>query len=162
MAPCHLRKALLSLSRAMQRIILILVFLLAPVVAHGAEQRLTIRTAKGDLVFMIELAGTPQSRSTGLMHRRELAADAGMLFDFPKTGAVSMWMKDTLIPLDMLFIKPDGSIANIAERAVPGSLTPINSKGPVRGVLELNGGTSARMGISPGDKIIHPIFGNVE
>lgn len=142
----------------MQNIALILLFLLAPIVAFGAQEPLTIRTAKGDLAFVVELASTPQSRNTGLMHRRELAADAGMLFDFTKTEAVSMWMKDTLIPLDMLFIKPDGIIANIAERTVPGSLTPIDSKGPVRGVLELNGGTSARMGISPGDKIIHPVF----
>lgn len=145
----------------MQRIAFFLIFLLTPLLAFGAEQPLIVRTVKGDLIFMIEIANTPQSRSTGLMHRRELAANAGMLFDFSKTAAVSMWMKDTLIPLDMLFIKPDGTITNIAERTVPGSLTPIESKGPVLGVLELNGGTSARMGISPGDKIIHPIFGNM-
>ena len=142
----------------MQRIALAFLFLLAPVMAFGAQQPLTIRTAKGDLMFVVELADTPQSRNTGLMHRRELPANAGMLFDFAKTQPVSMWMKDTLIPLDMLFIKPDGSIANIVERTVPGALTPIDSKGPVRGVLELNGGTSARMGVSPGDKVIHPIF----
>ncbi len=146
----------------MYRIALFVLFLLAPVLAFGATEPLTIRTAKGDLVFLVELANTPQSRRTGLMHRRELPADSGMLFDFTKTEPVSMWMKDTLIPLDMLFIKPDGVIVNISERTVPGSLTPIDSKGPVRAVLELNGGVSARMGINPGDTIIHPVFKAVQ
>lgn len=146
----------------MRHIVFILILLLAPIPAFGAQDRLTIRTSGGDLVFMIELADTPQSRNTGLMHRREISADAGMLFDFTKTAPVSMWMKNTLIPLDMLFIKPDGTIANIAERTVPGSLTPIDSKGPVLGVLELNGGTSARLRIKPGDKVIHPVFGDAQ
>lgn len=123
-----------------------------------SDAPLAITTSKGSFNFFIELADTPQSRASGLMHRRELAADAGMLFNFFKTAPVSMWMKDTLIPLDMLFISAEGVIVNIAERTVPGSLTQIDSSGPVRAVLELNGGVCARLGISPGDKIIHPIF----
>lgn len=143
----------------MLRIALILVFLLTPVFARaGADQNLIVRTKTGDVTFSIEIANTAQSRTNGLMHRRALAPDAGMLFDFLKTAPVSMWMKNTLIPLDMLFIRPDGVIANIAERTVPGSLTPIDSRGPVQGVLEINGGASARLGIKPGDKIIHPLF----
>lgn len=142
----------------MLRIPALLIFLLVPGWAFAAQEQLTVRTPKGDRIFMVEIAATPQSRTTGLMHRREMAADAGMLFDFSHSQPVSMWMKDTLIPLDMLFIRSDGSIANIAERRVPGSLTPVESDGPVRGVLELNGGTSARLGIRAGDKIIHPLF----
>jgi len=127
-----------------------------------SDAPLAISTSKARLSFTVELADSPQSRASGLMHRRQLAADSGMLFDFLKTAPVSMWMKNTLIPLDMLFISDDGVIVNIAERTVPGSLTQIDSSGPVRAVLELNGGTSARLGISPGDKIIHPIFKAVQ
>ncbi len=143
----------------MRHAVLAIWFVLISVSASaGSDTPLAISTSKGSFSFTVELADTPQSRASGLMHRRELAADAGMLFDFLKTAPVSMWMKDTLIPLDMLFISADGVIVNIAERTVPGSLTQIDSSGPVRAVLELNGGTSARLGISAGDKIIHPIF----
>ena len=148
-----------SLSGAMRRVFTFLFILLVPAGAFAGREQLGIRSSTGDHVFMVEIAVTPQDREAGLMHRRALAADAGMLFDFSKSGNVSMWMKDTLIPLDMLFIRADGSIANIAERTVPGSLTPIDSHGPVLGVLELNGGTSARLGIKPGDQILHPLFG---
>ncbi|MSP41880.1 MAG: DUF192 domain-containing protein [Alphaproteobacteria bacterium] len=141
------------------RVFILLACALTPAMALAQKQQLTVRTAKGDQAFQVEIANTPHSREVGLMLRRELAADAGMLFDFSKSENVSMWMKDTLIPLDMLFIRADGSIVNITERTVPGSLTPMDSQGPVLGVLEVNGGTSARLGIRPGDKIIHPIFG---
>lgn len=153
--------ALLLLSTAMRRLLvtIILVLALAPAYARAGQQQLAIRTSKGDRTFIVEIADTPHSREVGLMFRRELAADAGMLFDFSASEKVSMWMKDTLIPLDMLFIRADGSIANIAERTVPGSLTPIDSNGPVLGVLEVNGGTSARLGINAGDTVLHPLFG---
>jgi uncharacterized protein len=150
---------MISLSGAMPRVLLLLVYMLVSAGAIARQEQLGIRTSSGDRLFTVELADTPQLRENGLMNRRELAADAGMLFDFSKSGKVSMWMKDTLIPLDMLFIRADGRIANIAERTVPGSLTPIDSQGPVLGVLELNSGTSARLGIKPGDKILHPLFG---
>ncbi len=132
----------------------------APVSAFARTgEVLSIHTGKeGRVTFFVEIANTLESRSLGLMHRQDLPADSGMLFDFTRTAPVSMWMKDTLIPLDMLFIRSDGIISNIAERTVPGSLTPIKSTGPVLAVLELNGGTSARLGIRPGDLIIHPIF----
>jgi uncharacterized membrane protein (UPF0127 family) len=110
--------------------------------------------------FTVELAVTPQQLGQGLMYRRSMASDAGMLFDFSRRGGrASMWMKNTYIPLDMLFIRADGEIESIAERTVPHSLETISSKGPVRGVLELNGGTAARLGIEPGDIVEHPIFG---
>ena len=92
------------------------------------------------------------------MHRTQLAADAGMLFDFKSDQITAMWMRNTRIPLDMLFIANDGKIINIAERTVPLSEQIIPSDGPVRAVLELNGGTVARLAIRPGDRVIHPIF----
>lgn len=119
---------------------------------------LTITSASGTHRFNVEYADTPERRAVGLMHRAAMAADHGMLFDFKADGQVSMWMRNTRIPLDMLFIARDGRIVNIAERAVPFSETTIPSKGPVRAVLELNGGTSARLGIKPGDRVTHPMF----
>ena len=119
---------------------------------------LTIVTATGRHDFTVELALTPQQRAQGLMFRRSLAADAGMLFDFGSPEKVAMWMKNTLIPLDMLFIKSGGIIANIASGTAPLSLVTVPSNGPVRGVLEIRAGTAARLGIRPGDRVLHPVF----
>jgi uncharacterized membrane protein (UPF0127 family) len=126
--------------------------------AADALSPLTIHSASGTHRFNVELADTAEKRSVGLMHRPAMAADGGMLFDFKTDGQVTMWMRNTRIPLDMLFITRDGRIANIAERTVPFSETTIPSKGPVRAVLELNGGTSARLKIKPGDRVDHPMF----
>lgn len=118
---------------------------------------LAVVTDAGRHEFKVELALTPEQRSQGLMYRREMAADAGMLFDFDsRPGRASMWMKNTLIPLDMLFIKSGGEIESIAERTVPHSLEAVSSRGSVRYVLELNGGTVARLGIGPGDRVELP------
>ncbi len=119
---------------------------------------LTIASGERELAFTVELAVTSEEQAQGLMHRRKLAADAGMLFPFAPEREAAFWMKDTNIPLDILFVAGDGRIVNIAERTVPLSLTALYSEGPVRAVLELNGGTSARLGIRPGDRVIHPIF----
>ena len=97
-------------------------------------------------------------KARGLMHRRSLAPDGGMLFIYTKELRQSMWMKNTLIPLDMLFIRQNGRIAHIHERAVPGSLATISSRGRVLAVLELRGGTVARLGIRKGDRVVHSIF----
>jgi len=122
---------------------------------------LEIVTAGGRHRFKVELALTPEQQSQGLMYRRELAADAGMLFDYgAERGGIAMWMKNTFIPLDMLFIRGNGEILNIAERTVPQSLATIPAAGPARAVLEVNGGTVSRLGIRPGDRIVHPLFGN--
>lgn len=124
-----------------------------------ATSPLAIRTSDGkEHRFTVELAETPEQREQGLMFRKTLAADAGMLFDFKESQDVSFWMKNTLIPLDMLFIASDGRIARIAQRAVPLSTAPISSGAPVLAVLEVNGGTAARLGIKPGDQVLHPIF----
>lgn len=118
---------------------------------------LAIVTDAGRHEFKIELALTPEQRGQGLMYRREMAADAGMLFDFAsRPGRASMWMKNTFIPLDMLFIKSGGEIESIVERTVPHSLEAVSSRGSVRYVLELNGGTVARLGIGPGDRMELP------
>ena len=119
-----------------------------------------IETKSGQHRFAVEFAHTPEQLSLGLMFRRALPRDAGMLFNYARPQKVAMWMKNTLIPLDMLFIDSSGRIVHIRQRAVPGSLEAISSKVPVRGVLELNGGTVSRLGITRGDKVRHKIFGN--
>ena len=121
---------------------------------------LTIVSASGPHRFTVELATTPVQMEQGLMFRQSLAADAGMLFDYRAPAMAAMWMKNTLIPLDMLFVDERGQIINIHERAVPGSLDPIAAAAPARAVIELNGGTAARLGIRPGDRVLFPIFGN--
>jgi uncharacterized membrane protein (UPF0127 family) len=123
------------------------------------KSELTIVGASGRHHFDVEMALTPEQMSQGLMYRRSMAADAGMLFDYVTPQPASFWMKNTLIPLDMIFIAADGKIVNIRERAVPQSLDPVPSKGPVRAVLEVNGGIAAKLGIKPGDQVLHPIFG---
>jgi uncharacterized membrane protein (UPF0127 family) len=121
---------------------------------------LTIVTAGGPHKFTVEVATAPAQMAQGLMFRQNLAPDAGMLFDYQVPSMATMWMKNTLIPLDMLFVDAQGRIVNIHERAVPGSLATIGTAAPVRAVIELNGGTTARLGIRPGDRVIYPIFGN--
>jgi len=130
----------------------------APAETIFKTSELTVAAASGRHRFRVEIARTPAARKQGLMRRPEMAADAGMLFDYGREQPVAMWMKNTLIPLDMLFISVDGGIVNIAENTVPGSLEVIVSSGPVLAVLELNGGTVARLGIRPGDRIEHEIF----
>ncbi len=122
------------------------------------RDRIEIETDGGVRGFEVEVARTPAQRAQGLMFRDRLAADAGMLFLYPRDQAVSMWMKNTLLPLDMLFIAADGRIVAIVERAVPLSTAAISSGEAVRSVLELNGGASARLGLEPGDRVLHPAF----
>ncbi len=108
--------------------------------------------------FAIEIAVTPQEQSKGLMYRTEMDDDAGMLFYFNEEAERGFWMKNTLIPLDMLFIKADGTIHHIHESAIPHDLTSIRSNGAVRAVLEINGGLSHKLGLRVGDKIKHQFF----
>ncbi len=128
--------------------------------ARAAElQPLEIVTKSGVRVFTVEVAKTEQERATGLMYRKELPEGRGMLFDFSPEQPVSMWMKNTFIPLDMIFVRGDGRILRIAENTTPQSEKIISSGGLVRGVIEVAGGTAKKLGISPGDRVGHPLFG---
>jgi uncharacterized membrane protein (UPF0127 family) len=125
-----------------------------------ATSELTIVSATGPHRFTVEVAETPAQMEQGLMFRRTMASDAGMLFDYKTPTVATMWMRNTFIPLDMLFVDAQGRIVNVHQRAVPQSLDTIAATAPVRAVIELNGGTAARLGIAPGDQVQHPIFGN--
>ena len=114
---------------------------------------LTIQTRAGPRPFKVEIARDEPDREQGLMHRTSLAPDHGMLFLFDEVRPVAMWMKDTPIPLDMLFIGADGRIARIAAMTTPQSLAIISSGEPVRAVLEIKGGEAAGQGIAVGDKV---------
>ena len=123
-----------------------------------APGELTIETETGPRRFTVELAATEAERSRGLMFRRSMPADHGMLFDFATEQPVAFWMKNTPLPLDMLFIDKSGTVVRIAADTTPFSETPIPSGQPIRAVLELNAGTAQRLGIRPGARVRHPIF----
>lgn len=110
--------------------------------------------------FQIELANTDSSRSTGLMHRAEIAPDHGMLFDFKRDRIVTMWMRNTFIPLDMLFLSDEGEVMTIAENTVPHSEKTVSSRVRVRSVLEVAAGTIQRLDIKTGDRVKHAMFDN--
>ncbi len=144
-----------------------LAFALMTVAAPAAAQAPNVRFEKSELTiesggkkhkFTVEFADNDERRTVGLMYRRQMAVDAGMLFDFKRDAPVSMWMRNTLIPLDMLFADRAGVVRHIQERAVPHSEAIISSEEPVRAVVELNGGTVARLGLKVGDKLVHPMF----
>jgi hypothetical protein len=127
----------------------------------ASAAKLEIVTASGlHRVFNVEVASRPEERERGLMYRQSIAPDAGMLFDFQQDQPVSMWMKNTFIPLDMLFIAADGTVVKVAANTVPQSLATISSDRPVRAVLEIKGGEAARQGIAPGDHVLHAVFKN--
>jgi len=143
-----------------RRRLLVSVLLLAAWPAWALESfatsELTVQTATGPQKFAIELALSGAQMEQGLMFRRSMPANAGMLFDFKTPTNVTMWMKNTLIPLDMLFLDSGGRIIGVHERAVPLSTDVIASPAPARYVVELNGGTAARLGIKPGDQVTSP------
>ena len=117
---------------------------------------LTIHSANGAHRFTVEVARTAEQQETGLMFRRSLPADRGMIFPYDPPAPVAFWMKNTLIPLDMIFIRADGRIARIAANTVPESLEPVPAGEPVAAVLEVRGGRSAELGISAGDRVDWP------
>src|SRR5579863_6705420 len=121
-------------------------------------QPLEIVTKTGVHVFSVEMATTEEEKTTGLMYRKELPDGKGMLFDFSPEQEVSMWMKNTYIPLDMIFIRADGRILRIAENTEPLSTRIIPSNGLAKGVLEVIAGTAQKYGIKPGDRVAHPLF----
>jgi len=124
-------------------------------------EAITIDTAKGRHAFQVEVAADRESQARGLMYRRAMAADAGMLFELHQDVFISFWMKNTFLPLDMVFIRADGTVSSIEPNAVPFSTDPIPSTEPVRAVLEINGGLAHDLGIKPGDRVHAAIFHNL-
>ncbi|WP_026986250.1 DUF192 domain-containing protein [Fodinicurvata fenggangensis] len=123
------------------------------------EEFLSIETETGEKHdFQVELATTNAERAQGLMYRRTLDEGTGMLFIYPRSQRISMWMKNTFIPLDMIFIDESGEIIRIAHRTVPESTQSIPSGGRAKAVLEINAGVSERLGIAKGDRVHHPAF----
>jgi uncharacterized protein len=122
-----------------------------------AMQPLEIVTASGPHHFKVELADTPAERSKGLMFRRSMPQDQGMLFDFHTETPIMMWMKNTYIPLDMVFVARDGTVTGVAPNTVPMSEETI-SGGMAYGVIELNAGAAEKIGLKPGDVVHHPAF----
>jgi uncharacterized protein len=119
---------------------------------------LEIVTKTGVHVFSVEMATTEEERQKGLMYRKELPDGKGMLFDFSPEQQISMWMKNTYVSLDMIFIRADGRILRIAENTEPMSTKIISSGGLAKGVLEVVAGTAQKYGIAPGDRVAHPLF----
>jgi hypothetical protein len=130
-----------------------------PLLAVCADDKLTISGDFGQATFGIEIADDPQERAQGLMFVEDIPLLEGMLFVYEEPQFVSFWMKNTLIPLDMLFAAPSGEILSIHENAVPGDLTPIRGGDGIQMVLEINGGLATRLGIAEGDVMQHPSFG---
>lgn len=124
---------------------------------HQTEP-LTLNTSTGMHVIQVEIARTPQQQALGLMYRTDLPRDRGMLFIHDRARVVTMWMKNTYIPLDMVFIRSDGTVHHIARETEPHSEAMISSKGPVAAVLEIGGGEAERYGLEPGDRVDHPVF----
>jgi hypothetical protein len=122
------------------------------------EDRLELVTASGVRTIDIEVAATPEQQALGLMYRTSLADTKGMLFPYSEPRELTMWMRNTYIPLDMVFIRADGTVHRIEVRAEPLSERVISSGGPVTGVLELAGGAAERLGLKPGDTVRHPHF----
>lgn len=136
----------------------------APLVARAADYHLPVSTLRiatpdGPAIFKVEVASDQASQEQGLMYRRHMARNAGMLFDFHTPSYVSFWMKNTVLPLDMIFIRQDGTISTVAADAKPYSLDLIKSAEAVRAVLEVNAGRAAALGIAPGQRVSGAIFG---
>ena len=129
-----------------------------PAARAASFQPLEIATKSGVQVFSVEMATTEEEKQNGLMHRKQLPDGKGMLFDFSPEQQISMWMKNTYISLDMIFIRADGRILRIAENTEPLSTKIISSGGLAKGVLEVIAGTAQKYGIQPGDRVAHPLF----
>lgn len=141
---------------------LLMVTMLSGCAAHAADKQKLPVTRKGKPVatFNVEVVANDEDRARGLMHRKELPVGHGMLFVFPMVGENAFWMKNTLIPLDMIFINPDGSIRSIHPMAEPESRKIIKSGGPVKAGLEINGGEAKKKGLKVGDIVHFKTFGN--
>ncbi len=142
---------------------ILIIILTIPLAACGGDsdssKTLIIESKNGQKhIFNIDIAADSESRIRGLMFVEDMPKDKGMLFVYPSEMEASFWMKNTLIPLDIIFIKSDGTINHIYHMAMPLDETSISSQGTVKAALEINGGLAAKLGIKTGDKIIHSIF----
>ena len=143
------------------RHLLLSLFLVLPPAVHAQEaalEPLEIITASGTHRFSVEVMHTDEQRARGLMYRRFMAEDRGMLFDFKREEPVAMWMKNTYLSLDMVFIDKSGKVVNVAENTEPLSERIIPSSGPVLAVLEVNAGTARKIGLKAGDRLRHALF----
>ena len=154
----------------LRRLFTVLAFasLISPLILRAEEapvprqDTIVIESDEGAQLLSVEIADTPALRERGLMFRHRVPEDRGMLFLYEGVGPVAMWMKNTYIPLDMAFIRPDGTVARLVEGAEPHSLETIESREPVAGVLEVAAGAARRLGLKPGARIRHGFFGNAE
>ena len=153
------------LRRAASVLLLALALCACAAPAVGADERvdgqpqslstetLTVHTAKGPRRFTVQVADNEETREVGLMFVRRMGDDRGMVFKFPQAGEQAFWMRNTFIPLDIIYVGPDGRIVSIAKRAKPRDETPLPSNGAANGVLEINGGLSDKLGIAVGDRV---------
>ncbi len=153
-----------ALSGLLVLVLLVVAFAL-PGTAADVPQRLpseplVIETSAGPVTFQTEIADDDRERGTGMMFRQSMAESEAMLFIWPSPEPVAMWMRNTFVPLDMLFIDKAGSIVHIAREAVPQSLDVISADRDVLAVLEIRGGAAQRLGIAVGDKVKHRAFGS--
>ena len=149
---------LAKLSRRAAAVAAFAFVLVAAGLAEGALSRLTIEGPSGRHGFMVEVARTVEERAKGLMYRRSMPANQGMLFDFGSEADVAMWMRNTYISLDMLFVRADGVVHRVQRDTVPFSEETISAGAPVRYVVELPAGTARRLGIDRGDRVLHEII----
>jgi uncharacterized membrane protein (UPF0127 family) len=148
---------LTGLGRLAAAVLFLLALLGEPGSGNAASTgTLVLKTASGDHNFNVEVATTDEEKALGLMYRRSLPENAGMLFLYDRPQQAAMWMKNTLIPLDMIFIGPSGEVHRIEQYTEPFSTTVIPSEGDVVGVLELNAGQAAKIGLKRGDKVVYP------
>lgn len=148
-------------TRRARRAAFLILSLIGPAAVPAAAcepGRIELLTADGRQSFTIEIADDPTEQALGLMFRPSMAVDAGMLFIFEPTRPASFWMRNTMIPLDMLFIDDTGRVETIAVRMDTYSTRSSASEGPVRAVLEINAGLSEKLGIAPGAQAVHPAF----
>ncbi|WP_296424272.1 DUF192 domain-containing protein [Yoonia sp.] len=138
---------------------IVLAVLGQPLWAVCAVDKVTVSGPWGRAHFTVDVADDPQERASGLMFVAQMPMLTGMLFVYERPQSVSFWMKNTLIPLDILFVSPTGEVLAIHDNAVPGDLTPIAGGDGVQMVLEINGGLARRLGIGVGDVLQHPSFG---
>jgi uncharacterized membrane protein (UPF0127 family) len=134
----------------------------APPPLNWERGSLSVETASGVHTFSVEIADEPDERERGLMYRTEMAADAGMIFAYDSPQIITIWMKNTVLPLDIIYVNEQGRVMTIAPDAEPYSLKLISSQKPVVAAIEFNAGTAARIGLKPGDTVRSPFFHNVK